>query len=165
MLWHGGFRPPAQVAMAAIAVLGLTLYGADLRPTFLNAGLAAAAAGAVASLAWHRDRSSIAPVLAAIAVPCLVGVAAKARARLVPELPLVVALLGATVATTGLAGLALRIEPLAERIAGVWRAQGRSSIHPRWAWSASARWRPHWRCTRKARSTDRARSRWAYCWR
>jgi O-antigen ligase len=130
MLWHGGFRPAAQVAMAAIAVLGLTLYGADLRPTFLNAGLAAAAAGAVASLAWHSDRSSIAPVLAAIAVPCLVGVAAKARARLMPELPLVVALLGATVATTGLAGLALRIEPLAERIAGVWRAQGTLEYPP-----------------------------------
>src|SRR5262249_56899420 len=122
MLWHGGFRSPAQVAMAAIAALGLVLSGADLRPTLMNAGLAVAAGGAVASLAWHRDRSSVAPVLAAIAVPCLVVMAAKTRGRLPRELPLVVALLGATVATTGLAGVALRIEPLAERIAGVWRA-------------------------------------------
>src|SRR5881392_56343 len=72
MLWHGGFRSPAQVALAGVAALGLMLYGADLRPTLLSAGLAVAAAAAVASLAWHRDRSSIAPVLAAIAVPCLI---------------------------------------------------------------------------------------------
>jgi O-antigen ligase len=130
MLWHGGFRSPAQVALACVAVLGLVLYGGELRPTPLLAGLALAAAAGVASLVWHRDRSSIAPVLAAIAVPCLIAVAAKAHGRVVGELPLVVALLGATVATTGLAGLALRIEPLAERIAGVWRAQGTLEYPP-----------------------------------
>lgn len=130
MLWHGGFRSPAQVTLAGVAVLGLLLYGADLRPTLLSSGLAVAAATAVASLAWHRDRASIAPVLAAIAVPCLIGVAARGRARLAAELPLVIALLGATVATAGLAGLVLRTEPLAERIAGVWRAQGTLEYPP-----------------------------------
>jgi O-antigen ligase len=130
MLWHGGFRSPAQVALACVAVLGLVLYGGQLRPTPLLAGLALAAAAGVASLAWHRDRSSIAPVLAAIAVPCLIAVAARAHGRVVAELPLVVALLGATVATAGLAGLALRTEPLAERIAGVWRAQGTLEYPP-----------------------------------
>src|SRR5437763_1475162 len=130
MLWHGGFRSPAQFALAAVAALAVVLYGADLRPTLLSAGLTAAAVAAVASLAWHRDSSSIAPVLAAIAVPCLIGVAARARNRLAAELALLVALLGATVATTGLAGLALRTEPLAERIAGVWRAQGTLEYPP-----------------------------------
>jgi O-antigen ligase len=130
MLWHGGFRSPAQVALACIAVLGLALYGGELRPTPLLAGFALAAAADVASLAWHRDRSSIAPVLAAIAVLCLIAVAARAHARLAAELALVVALLGATVATAGLAGLALRTEPLAERIAGVWRAQGTLEYPP-----------------------------------
>jgi len=132
MLWHGGFRSPAQVALAGVAAIGLALYGADLRPTLLSAGLAVAATAAVASLAWHRDRSSIAPALAAIAVPCLIAVAARARSRDRPaaELPLVIALLGATVATAGLAGLVLRTEPLAERIAGVWRAQGTLEYPP-----------------------------------
>jgi O-antigen ligase len=69
-------------------------------------------------------------VLAAVAVTCLVAVATRAGGRLATELPLVVALLGATVATTGLAGLVLRIEPLAERIAGVWRAQGTLEYPP-----------------------------------
>jgi O-antigen ligase len=130
MLWHGGFRSPAQVALACVAALGLVLYGGRLRAAPLLAGLALAAAAGVASLAWHRDRSTIAPVLAAIAVPCLLAVAARAHARLAAELPLVVALLGATVATTGLAGLALRTEPLAEQIAGVWRAQGTLEYPP-----------------------------------
>jgi O-antigen ligase len=132
MLWHGGFRSPAQVALAGVAALALVLYGGNLRPTLLSAGLTIAAAAAVASLAWHRDRSSIAPVLAAIAVPCLVSVAARARSKDRPaaELPLVIALLGATVATAGLAGLVLRTEPLAERIAGVWRAQGTLEYPP-----------------------------------
>lgn len=130
MLWHGGFRSPAQVALACVALLGLVLYGGELRPTPLLAGLALAAAAGVASLAWHHDRSSIAPVLAAAAVPCLIAVAARAQARLAAELPLVVSLLGATVATAGLAGLALRTEPLAERIAGVWRAQGTLEYSP-----------------------------------
>ena len=130
MLWHGGFRSPAQLAVAAVAALAVVLYGADLRPTLLGAGLAVAAAAAVASLAWHQDSSSVAPVLAAIAVLCLTAVAARARDRLAAELPLVVALLGATVATAGLAGLALHTEPLAERIAGVWRAQGTLEYPP-----------------------------------
>src|SRR5260221_7450731 len=49
MLWHGGFRSSAQVALAGVAALGLLLYGADLRPPLLGAGFAGhpAAAGAL----------------------------------------------------------------------------------------------------------------------
>ncbi len=130
MLWHGGYRSPAQVALGCIAALALVFYGGSWRPAPLITGLGLAAAAGVVSLAWHGDRSSIAPVLAAIGVTCLVAVATRAGWRLATELPLVVAALGATVATAGLAGLALRIEPLAERIAGVWRAQGTLEYPP-----------------------------------
>jgi O-antigen ligase len=130
MLWHGGFRAPAQVVFAAIAVLGLALFGGSLGRAPLLVGLTLVAAANLASLAWHRDHSSIAPTLAALALPILVVVARPAGLRLLTELPLTIALLGATVATAGLGGLALKVPPLAERIAGVWRAQGTLEYPP-----------------------------------
>jgi O-antigen ligase len=130
MLWHGGFRAPAQIAMAAVAVLGLGWFGGSWRQAPLLIGLTMVAAANLASLATHRDRNSIAPTLAALALPALVAVALPAGRRLLTELPLTVALLGATVATAGLGGLALQVTPLAERIAGVWRAQGTLEYPP-----------------------------------
>lgn len=130
MLWHGGFREPAQIAIAVVAVLGLALFGGAWGRSPLLIGLTLVAAANLASLATHRDRSSIAPTLAALALPLLVAVALPAGRRLLTELPLTVALLGATVATAGLGGLALQAHPLAERIAGVWRAQGTLEYPP-----------------------------------
>jgi O-antigen ligase len=130
MLWHGGFRAPAQIAIAVVAVLGLGLFGGAWGRSPLLVGLMLAAAANLASLAAHRDRGSIAPTLAALALPALVAVALPAGRRLLTELPLTVALLGATVATAGLGGLALQVHPLAERIAGVWRAQGTLEYPP-----------------------------------
>jgi O-antigen ligase len=130
MLWHGGFRAPAQVVIVAIALLGLALFGGSWRRAPLMVGLTLVAAANLASLATHRDQDSIAPALAALAVPILVAVALPAGRRLLTELPLTIALLGATVATAGLGGLALQVHPLAERIAGVWRAQGTLEYPP-----------------------------------
>jgi len=132
MLWHGGFRSPAQVAFAAVAAIGLLLCGGAWRLGALMLGLTLSAVAMTASGAWHHDTASIAPVMAAIALPVLVAVAIRAgpSSKLVSDLPLVVALLGATAATTGLAGLVLRAPPLAERIAGVWRAQGTLEYPP-----------------------------------
>ena len=130
MLWHGGFRAPAQIAIAVVAVLGLGLFGGAWSRAPLVVGLTLAAAANLASLAAHRDRGSIAPTLAALALPAVVAVALPAGRRLLTELPLTVALLGATVATAGLGGLALQVHPLAEPIAGVWRAQGTLEYPP-----------------------------------
>jgi O-antigen ligase len=130
MLWHGGFRDPAQIAFAVVAVLGLALFGGAWSRSPLLIGLTLVAAANLASLATHRERSSIAPTLAALALPLLVALALPAGRRLLTELPLTVALLGATVATAGLGGLALHVHPLAERIADVWRAQGTLEYPP-----------------------------------
>ncbi len=130
MLWHGGFRSSAQYALAAMAGGGVLLFAGRWRATPLLAGLVLAAVANLASLAWHHDSGSLAPTLAAVAVSLVVAVADLPGLRLCERLPLVVALLAATIATSGLAGLALRVHPLAERIQGVWRAEGTLEYPP-----------------------------------
>lgn len=132
MLWHGGYRTPAQLllaAIAAVAVVWLRPGPARLRSPIVL-GLAVMSAANLASLLWHRDRASIAPVLALLAVTAVAAIAAGAVEELRRRLALVVLCLGLVVATTGIAGLALQTPPLAERIAGVWRAQGTLEYSP-----------------------------------
>src|SRR6478735_5523603 len=120
-LWHGGFTRGGQLAIAAIAVAGVA--GFRPRPKAVSValvgGLAAVALANLASLAWNRGDSSTAAALAAAALPLLVVLSAAARPAL-----------GLAIATAGLAGLALRSPPLAERIAGVWRAGGTFEYPP-----------------------------------
>jgi O-antigen ligase len=131
-LWHGGFTRGGQLAIAAIAVAGVVWFRP--RPQALDValvgGLAAVALANLASLAWNRGDSSTAAALAAAAIPLLVVLGAAARPALVRSLPLIVLALGLATATAGLAGLALRSPPLAERIAGVWRAGGTFEYPP-----------------------------------
>src|SRR6478672_8941828 len=110
-LWHGGFTRGGQLAIAAIAVAGVVWFrpGPQAVDVALVGGLAALAAGAI---------------------PLLVVLGAAARPALVRWLPLIVLALGLATATAGLAGLALRSPPLAERIAGVWRAGGTFEYPP-----------------------------------
>jgi O-antigen ligase len=133
-LWHGGFTRGGQLAFAAIAVAGVAWFRPRPRPqavaVALVGGLAAAAQANLASLAWNRGDSSTAAALAAVALPLLVVLGAAARPALVRWLPLIVLALGLATATAGLAGLALRSPPLAERIAGVWRAGGTFEYPP-----------------------------------
>jgi O-antigen ligase len=130
-LWHGGFTRGGQLAIAAIAVAGVAWFRP--RPHVFDlalvGGLAAAALANLASLAWHRGDSSAA-ALAAVALPLVVVLGAAARPALVRSLPLIVLSLGLATAAAGLAGLALRSPPLAERIAGVWRAGGTFEYPP-----------------------------------
>jgi O-antigen ligase len=131
-LWHGGFTRDGQLAFAAIAVAGVAWFRP--RPQAVDValvgGLAAAALANLASLAWHRVDSSAAAALAAAALPLLVVLGAAAQPALVRWLPLIVLALGLATASAGLAGLALRSPPLAERIAGVWRAGGTFEYPP-----------------------------------
>src|SRR6478752_4475614 len=124
-LWHGGFTRGGQLAFAAIAVAGVAWFRP--RPQAVDValvgGLTASALANLASLAWHQGDSSAA-ALAATALPLLVVLGAAARPALVRWLPLIVLALGLATASAGLAGLALRSPPLAERIAGLWRAGG-----------------------------------------
>jgi O-antigen ligase len=132
MLWHGGYRAPAQLllgAVAAVAVVWLRPSPARLRNPIVL-GLAVTSAANLASLLWHRDRSSIAPVVALLAVLAVAAIAADTVAALRARLALIVVCLGLAVATTGIAGLVLQTPPLAERIAGVWRAQGTLEYPP-----------------------------------
>ena len=132
MLWHGGYRSAAQLVLAAIAAAGVLAVrprSVPLRsPLWL--GLAVAAAANVASLIFHHDRSSVAPALAAVAVPVIVATAAAEPGALRRRMPVVVLALGMATATAGLAGLALHTGPLAERIDGVWRAGGTFEYPP-----------------------------------
>ena len=131
-LWHGGFTRGGQLAFAAIAVAGVAWFRP--RPQAMDValvgGLTAAALANLASLAWHQGDSSAAAALAATALPLLVVLGAAARPALVRWLPLIVLALGLATASAGLAGLALRSPPLAERIAGVWRAGGTFEYPP-----------------------------------
>ena len=131
-LWHGGFTRGGQLAFAAIAFAGVAWFRP--RPQAVDValvgGLAAVALANLASLAWNRGDSSTAAALAATALPLLVVLGAAARPALVRWLPLIVLALGLATATAGLAGLALRSPPLAERIAGVWRAGGTFEYPP-----------------------------------
>lgn len=131
-LWHGGFTRGGQLAIAAIAVAGVAWFRP--RPHVFDlalvGGLAAAALANLASLAWHRGDSSAAAALAAVALPLVVVLGAAARPAVVRSLPLIVLSLGLATAAAGLAGLALRSPPLAERIAGVWRAGGTFEYPP-----------------------------------
>jgi O-antigen ligase len=131
-LWHGGFTRGGQLAIAAIAVAGAAWFRP--RPQAVDValvgGLTAAALANLASLAWNRGDSSAAAALAAAALPLLVVLSAAARPALMRSLPLIVLGLGLATATAGLAGLALRSPPLAERIAGVWRAGGTFEYPP-----------------------------------
>src|SRR6476620_9492390 len=131
-LWHGGFTRGGQLAIAAIAVAGVA--GFRPRPKSVSValvgGLTAVALANLASLAWNHGDSSTAAALAAGAIPLLVALGAAARPALVRWLPLIVLALGLATATAGLAGLALRSPPLAERIAGVWRAGGTFEYPP-----------------------------------
>jgi len=131
-LWHGGFTCSGQLAFAAIAIAGVAWFRP--RPRLLDialvGGLAAAALANLASLAWNRGDSSAAAALAAVALPLLAVLGAAARPALVRSLPLIVLALGLATAAAGLAGLALRSPPLAERIAGVWRAGGTFEYSP-----------------------------------
>jgi O-antigen ligase len=92
--------------------------------------VAAVALANLASLAWNRGDSSTAVALAATALPLLMVLGAAARPALVRWLPLIVLVVGLATATAGLAGLVLRSPPLAERIAGVWRAGGTFEYPP-----------------------------------
>src|SRR3954452_5971022 len=127
-LWHGGFTGGGRLAIAAIAIAGAVGFRPRPRPervtVALVGGLAAVAVASLASLAWNRGESSTAAALAATALPLLVALGAASRPALVRWLPLIVLALGLATATAGLAGLALRSPPLAERIAGVWRGGG-----------------------------------------
>ena len=131
-LWHGGFTRGGQLAFAAIAFAGAAWFRP--RPQAVDValvgGLAAVALANLASLAWNRGDSSTAAALAATALPLLVALGAAARPALLRWLPLIVLALGLATATAGLAGLALRSPPLAERIAGVWRAGGTFEYPP-----------------------------------
>src|SRR6478672_8118807 len=131
-LWHGGFTRGGQLAFAAIALAGAAWFRP--RPQAVDValvgGLAAVALANLASLAWNRGDSSTAAALAATALPLLVALGAAARPALLRWLPLIVLALGLATATAGLAGLALRSPPLAERIAGVWRAGGTFEYPP-----------------------------------
>jgi O-antigen ligase len=132
LLWHGGYRSPAQLLLAAVALAALLA----VRPRRaalhdpVPVGLALMAAANLASLLWHRDRGSIAPALAVTAVAVVTAICAGRVAELRDRLGLIVLGLGLTVATAGIAGLALHQQPLAERIAGVWRAQGTFEYPP-----------------------------------
>jgi putative inorganic carbon (hco3(-)) transporter len=132
VLWHGGYRAPAQVVLAVVAAAGTLLVRPRSLPlrSILWLGLAVAAAASLASLAWHHDRTSVAPALAVTGVVVIVAAATTVRPLLDRFLPVVVLGLGMTVATAGLAGLVLRAEPLAERIDGVWRAGGTFEYPP-----------------------------------
>jgi len=132
MLWHGGYRSAAQLAFVAVAVAGLVAIRPRSVPirSPLWLGLAAAAAANLASLVFHHDSSSVAPALASVAVPVIVATAATERAALRVRMPVIVLALGIAIATAGLAGLALHIGPLAERIDGVWRAGGTFEYPP-----------------------------------
>jgi O-antigen ligase len=131
-LWHGGFTRSGQLAFAAIAIAGAAWFRP--RPQVLDialvGGLAAVALANLASLAWHRGDGSAAAALAAVALPLLAVLGAATRPALVRSLPLIVLALGLATAAAGLAGLALRSPPLAERIAGVWRAGGTFEYPP-----------------------------------
>jgi len=131
-LWHGGFTRGGRLAFAAIAIAGVAWFRP--RPQAVDValvgGLTAAALANLASLAWHHGDSSAAVALAATALPLLVVLGAAARPALMRWLPMIVLALGLATATAGLAGLALRSPPLAERIAGVWRAGGTFEYPP-----------------------------------
>src|SRR6478672_4576643 len=131
-LWHGGFTRGGQLAFAAIAVAGAAWFRP--RPQAVDValvgGLTAAALANLASLAWHHGDSSTSAALAATALPLLVVLGAASRSALVRWLPMIVLALGLATASAGLAGLALRSPPLAERIAGVWRAGGTFEYPP-----------------------------------
>jgi O-antigen ligase len=131
-LWHGGFTRGGRLAFAAIAVAGVVWFRP--RPQAVDAalvgGLTAAALANLASLASHHGNSSAAVALAATALPLLAVLGAAARGALVRWLPMIVLALGLATASAGLAGLALRSPPLAERIAGVWRAGGTFEYPP-----------------------------------
>jgi O-antigen ligase len=130
-LWHGGYRGPAQITLAAVAVIGaVVLRPREIPRNPLWLGLVAVAAANAASLAWHPDRSSVAPALAAAALPAVVAIARIDPAGVRRHLPIVVVGLGLAIATTGLAGLVARAQPLAERIDGVWRAGGTFEYPP-----------------------------------
>ena len=131
-LWHGGFTRGGRLAFAAIAIAGVAWFRPRPRAVdvALVGGLTVAALANLASLAWHHGDSSAAVALAATALPLLVVLGAAARPALVRWLPMIVLALGLATATAGLAGLALRSLPLAERIAGVWRAGGTFEYPP-----------------------------------
>jgi O-antigen ligase len=121
LLWHGGFRAPAQLSLAGVGVAAVLLWPTRwATPRLLAIGLSVTAAANVLSLVVNGG--SIGGAAAATAVPLLLAVAAADPNALRRLFLPAVALTAATIATAGLAGLALHLTPLAEQIAGLWRA-------------------------------------------
>jgi hypothetical protein len=129
LVWHGGFREGAQLALAAVALCTLALWPAAWpEPLWIAGGLSLAALADAAAFALHGG--SLGTLAAGLAVPALLAVAAAEPAALDRWLLPALAVTAATVATAGLAGLVLRSPPLAERIAGLWRAGGTLEYPP-----------------------------------
>jgi len=130
LLWRGGYDDPAHVVFAG---LGLAAYLLAGRPSVLDAavvGLLLLAAATAAAFAAHRDDASLAIALSTAALPLwyLAAVALPGTVRAV--LPISVVIIAATSAVAGLLALAMRHEPYAERIDGIWRAGGTLEYPP-----------------------------------
>ncbi|HET6848645.1 MAG TPA: O-antigen ligase family protein [Gaiellales bacterium] len=131
-LWHGGYRAGGQLLLAAAAIACVAVVRPRPRPAALRdpllAGLAAAAAANLASLAWNG--TGTAPALAAVAVAVIACWGSAAGPRLGQHVVIATAGVGLACATAGLAGLVLHSRPLAERIDGIWRAGGTFEYPP-----------------------------------
>lgn len=134
-LVRGGFFAAGQYAFAGVAAVGLVVLarnaGRGERPQLADpvlAGLLLVAAGnAVAAVAAGRT-GVIAPTLAACAWPVVYVLASLPRRSPTPA-AIVVAVAAAS-ACAGIAALALRTGPDAERIAGIWRVGGSYEYPP-----------------------------------
>jgi len=132
LLWHGGYHSGGQWLLAAIAVgCVVAVRPRPDRRVLLDplvAGLAIVAAANLVSLVWHG--SGAAPALAAVAIVVITAWAWAAGPRLGRHLALAELAVGLACATAGIAGLLLHSRPLAERIAGIWRAGGTFEYPP-----------------------------------
>jgi O-antigen ligase len=132
LLWHGGYRSGGQLLLAAVAAACVALVRPRPRLGVLRdplvAGLSLAALANVASLLWHGRGG--APALAALAVAVITAWAAVAGPRLGEHVLVAELAVGLTCATAGIAGLLAHSRPLAERIAGIWRAGGTFEYPP-----------------------------------
>lgn len=131
-LWHGGYRSGGQLLLAAVAIACIAAVRPrprlDVVRDPLIAGLAVAAAANLLSLAWHGRGAAPAAAAAAVAViAAWASVAGPRLARLVLAAELAV---GLACATAGLAGVLFDTRPLAEPIAGIWRAGGTFEYPP-----------------------------------
>jgi O-antigen ligase len=134
-LLRGGFFAAGQYAFAGGVCVGIVVLARDAsrgeRPRLADpvlAGLLLMAAGnAVAAVAAGRT-DTIAPALAVCAWPVLYVLASLPRRSPAPAA--IVAAVAAASACAGLAALALRAGPDAERIAGIWRVGGTYEYPP-----------------------------------